>query len=148
MRPASRTESQTWLVGKWGIVILRSSLIDGTRVFQELYTSRSKKNSSMEEPKRYPEQPAAGHNDCISDIGVIQTSQTFVVSASKNGVVKVWKWSDANSSLFQSISFMSYFFVMNQNILQESHHCQLICSCFHRALLLWDSARNILMGNL
>lgn len=45
----------------------------------------------MEEPKRYPEQPAAGHNDCISDIGVIQTSQTFVVSASKNGVVKVWK---------------------------------------------------------
>lgn len=73
------------------VVSYRSSLIDGTRVIQEVRNNYSKKTSGAEEPRRYPEQPAAGHNDCISDLGVIQTSQTFVVSASKNGVVKVWK---------------------------------------------------------
>lgn len=70
----------------------KSSLIDGTKVIQEVYSSRPRKDQpSSEQPKRYPEQPPTGHNDCISDIGIVQTSQTFIVSASKNGVVKVWK---------------------------------------------------------
>uniref|UniRef100_A0A023GJ19 Putative phosphoinositide 3-kin n=1 Tax=Amblyomma triste TaxID=251400 RepID=A0A023GJ19_AMBTT len=71
----------------------KSSLIDGTKVIQEVYSSRPKKDQpNTEQPKRHPEQPPTGHNDCISDIGVVQTtSQTFIVSASKNGVVKVWK---------------------------------------------------------
>ncbi|KAL1417642.1 hypothetical protein MTO96_026690 [Rhipicephalus appendiculatus] len=70
----------------------KSSLIDGTKVIQEVCGSRPRKDQpSSEQPKRYPEQPPTGHNDCISDIGIVQTSQTFIVSASKNGVVKVWK---------------------------------------------------------
>lgn len=70
----------------------KSSLIDGTKVIQEVYSSRPRKDQpSSEQPKRYPEQPPTGHNDCISDIGIVQTSQTFIVSTSKNGVVKVWK---------------------------------------------------------
>ncbi|KAH8041952.1 hypothetical protein HPB51_019693 [Rhipicephalus microplus] len=70
----------------------KSSLIDGTKVIQEVHSSRPRKDQpSSEQPKRYPEQPPTGHNDCISDIGIVQTSQTFIVSASKNGVVKVWK---------------------------------------------------------
>ncbi|KAH7956510.1 hypothetical protein HPB52_010151 [Rhipicephalus sanguineus] len=70
----------------------KSNLIDGTKVIQEVYSSRPRKDQpSSEQPKRYPEQPPTGHNDCISDIGIVQTSQTFIVSASKNGVVKVWK---------------------------------------------------------
>ncbi|XP_077510845.1 vacuolar protein sorting 15 isoform X2 [Amblyomma americanum] len=71
----------------------KSSLIDGTKVIQEVYSSRPKKDQpNAEQPKRHPEQPPTGHNDCISDIGVVQTTgQTFIVSASKNGVVKVWK---------------------------------------------------------
>ncbi|KAH7959192.1 hypothetical protein HPB49_009161 [Dermacentor silvarum] len=70
----------------------KSSLIDGTKVIQEVYSSRPRKDQpSSEQPKRYPEQPPTGHNDCISDIGIVQTSQTFIISTSKNGVVKVWK---------------------------------------------------------
>lgn len=66
--------------------------MDGAKTIQEVYSSRPKKEQpSAEQPKRHPEQPPTGHNDCISDIGVVQTSQTFIVSASKNGVVKVWK---------------------------------------------------------
>lgn len=68
------------------------TLVDGAKTIQEVYSSRPKKEQpSAEQPKRHPEQPPTGHNDCISDIGVVQTSQAFIVSASKNGVVKVWK---------------------------------------------------------
>ncbi|EEC06819.1 phosphoinositide 3-kinase regulatory subunit, putative [Ixodes scapularis] len=71
-------------------VVSYRQVSDHCRPTVHIATQR-RNTSGTEEPRRYPEQPAAGHNDCISDLGVIQTSQTFVVSASKNGVVKVWK---------------------------------------------------------
>ncbi|XP_064461325.1 phosphoinositide 3-kinase regulatory subunit 4-like [Ornithodoros turicata] len=78
----------------------RSSLIDGTKVIQENYSTQPKKSSGEDDwkrlteeetPKRYPEVPREGHHDCISDIAVLHTNRTFIVSASKDGVVKVWK---------------------------------------------------------
>lgn len=35
--------------------------------------------------------PPSGHADVISDITMVQGSQSYIVSASKDGVVKVWK---------------------------------------------------------
>jgi hypothetical protein len=35
--------------------------------------------------------PPVGHADVISDITMVQGSQSYLVSASKDGVVKVWK---------------------------------------------------------
>lgn len=35
--------------------------------------------------------PPSGHADVISDITMVQGSQSYIISASKDGVVKVWK---------------------------------------------------------
>lgn len=35
--------------------------------------------------------PPSGHADVISDITMVQGSQSYIVSASKDGVIKVWK---------------------------------------------------------
>lgn len=35
--------------------------------------------------------PPLGHADVLSDITMVQGSQGYIVSASKDGVVKVWK---------------------------------------------------------
>lgn len=68
----------------------RSRLIDGTEVVQEVPGSRPPTDNE-DPPRRYPEVPPAGHHDCISGIAVMQTSQCFILSASRDGVVKVWK---------------------------------------------------------
>ena len=35
--------------------------------------------------------PPSGHADVISDITMVQGSQPYIVSSSKDGVIKVWK---------------------------------------------------------
>lgn len=35
--------------------------------------------------------PPSGHADVISDITMVQGSQSYIISASKDGVIKVWK---------------------------------------------------------
>lgn len=72
------------------VVSYRSRLIDGTEVIQEMYT-RPRTSSTDDPPRRCPEMPPAGHHDCISDLGIFQTSQCFLVSAARDGVVKLWK---------------------------------------------------------
>lgn len=72
------------------IVSYSSRYIDGTEVLQE-FCNRPPVAGSDETPRRYPEIPPAGHHDVISDISVMQASQTFLLSASRDGVVKVWK---------------------------------------------------------
>lgn len=42
-------------------------------------------------PRRGPDASPSGHLDCISDIAIHQTSQWLLLSASRDGVVKVWK---------------------------------------------------------
>ncbi|KAK2148717.1 hypothetical protein LSH36_486g02011 [Paralvinella palmiformis] len=72
------------------IVSYRCRLIDGTEVIQETYSkSRAANNEDM--PRRGPESPAEGHHDIISDVSLCQTSQCFLISCSRDGVVKVWK---------------------------------------------------------
>lgn len=95
-----------------------SRLIDGTAVLQEVSNSSSAAlaaNASRgsgaagasgssasnagsvgsgeeQQPRSGPEQPAAGHNDVIGDLLVCRTQkQTFVASASRDGVIKLWK---------------------------------------------------------
>lgn len=64
-------------------------VIDGTEVIQEFYTKKNAGNDDI--PRRAPDAPALGHHDTISDVGVCQATQCFVISASRDGVVKVWK---------------------------------------------------------
>ncbi len=72
------------------VVSYRSRLIEGTEVIQETYNkARTAVNEDI--PRRGPDMPAVGHRDIISDIALCQTSQTFVITCSRDGVVKVWK---------------------------------------------------------
>lgn len=48
-------------------------------------------SNSEEKSRAGPEQPPAGHQDWISDLTLCQASQCFLVSASCDGVIKVWK---------------------------------------------------------
>ncbi|XP_035206634.1 phosphoinositide 3-kinase regulatory subunit 4-like isoform X1 [Stegodyphus dumicola] len=70
-----------------------SRIIDGTQVICENFTRQKdeKAMSSEDQPRRYPETPPAGHHDCISSIASMYTSQPLILSASKDGVVKIWK---------------------------------------------------------
>lgn len=69
----------------------RSRLIDGTDVIYEEPSNMRPKDKSEEVPRAGPEPPAAGHRDCISDIALCKASQCFMVTASRDGVIKVWK---------------------------------------------------------
>lgn len=71
------------------VVSYRSQLIDGTEVVKEMYSKPRQANDDL--PRRGPDSPPAGHLDSIGDIAVYQTSQWLLVSASKDGVIKVWK---------------------------------------------------------
>ncbi len=68
----------------------RCRLIDGTEVIQETY-GRAKNAGNDDIPRRGPDMPPTGHHDVISDISICQTSQCFIITCSRDGVVKVWK---------------------------------------------------------
>ena len=70
--------------------VLRSRLIEGTEVIQETY-GKARNAISDDIPRRGPDTPPAGHHDVITDINVCQTSQCFIITASRDGVIKVWK---------------------------------------------------------
>ncbi|KAG5888474.1 hypothetical protein JTB14_022104 [Gonioctena quinquepunctata] len=69
----------------------RSRLIDGTLVIYEEAGPVRKVDRGEEIPRPGPEPPAAGHRDCISDIAMCKASQCFLVTSSRDGVIKVWK---------------------------------------------------------
>ncbi|KRT79355.1 HEAT domain-containing protein [Oryctes borbonicus] len=68
-------------------------LIDGTSVIVETVVPSTTRSTGKadEIPRAGPEPPPAGHRDCISDIILCKASQCFMVSASRDGVIKVWK---------------------------------------------------------
>ena len=68
----------------------RSRLIEGTEVIQEMY-GRSKAASKEDVPPRGPDTPPVGHHDVISDVNICQTTQCFIITSARDGVVKVWK---------------------------------------------------------
>lgn len=69
-----------------------SRLIDGTQVIFEHCKVRSKDRE--EEGRMYragPEPPPAGHRDSVSDMILCKASQCYLVSSSRDGVIKIWK---------------------------------------------------------
>ena len=54
-------------------------------------TYAKKQMSTEDVPRRGPEAAPQGHIDIITDVNICQASQCLVLTASKNGVVKVWK---------------------------------------------------------
>lgn len=76
-------------------VAYKQRLIDGTSVISEVPVKpRASQGSNIrgeESPRPGPDQPQAGHHDGISDIAMCQASQCFLLSGSRDGVIKVWK---------------------------------------------------------
>ncbi|XP_015367758.1 PREDICTED: phosphoinositide 3-kinase regulatory subunit 4 [Diuraphis noxia] len=67
-------------------------LVDGTNVVQEVCTkSSSAVMAGDEEPPCATDQPAPGHVGSILDITSCMASQCFLVTASCDGIIKVWK---------------------------------------------------------
>ncbi|XP_032813676.2 phosphoinositide 3-kinase regulatory subunit 4 [Petromyzon marinus] len=71
-------------------VSYQSKIIEGTEVVQEMQ-SKPKPSTLEDRPRRGPDMPPVGHHDIITDICTFQTSQAFIASASRDGIVKVWK---------------------------------------------------------
>lgn len=69
----------------------RSRLIDGTEVFQEVYCKSNKAIIQEDVPKRGPDKPPTGHHDCITDLAIVTSPQHFLISAARDGAIKVWK---------------------------------------------------------
>ena len=67
----------------------RSRLIDGTEVIFE--TCERKQQLHDESPRRGPDETPTGHHDCITDIAMTKIPQNFLISSSRDGVIKVWK---------------------------------------------------------
>ncbi|XP_041040975.1 phosphoinositide 3-kinase regulatory subunit 4 [Carcharodon carcharias] len=65
-------------------------IIEGTEVVQEIH-NKQKAGSSEDVPRRGPESLPVGHHDIITDLAAFQTTQGFIVTASRDGIVKVWK---------------------------------------------------------
>lgn len=57
---------------------------------QEIH-SKQKCNVVDDSPRRGPESLPVGHHDIITDIATFQTTQGFIVTSSRDGIVKVWK---------------------------------------------------------
>ncbi|XP_067007759.1 phosphoinositide 3-kinase regulatory subunit 4 [Anabrus simplex] len=78
----------------------KSRLIDGTNVIQEVQVKNPRSSSGSsglgtaqreELPRPGPDQPQPGHHDWISAIAMCQATQCFLLSGSRDGVIKVWK---------------------------------------------------------
>ncbi|NXR15941.1 PI3R4 kinase, partial [Semnornis frantzii] len=65
-------------------------IIEGTEVVQEIQ-NKQKLGPTDETPRKGPESLPVGHHDIITDIATFQTTQGFIVTASRDGIVKVWK---------------------------------------------------------
>ena len=66
-------------------------LIDGTEVIYETYEKKRSNISYDEHPRKGAGEAPSGHQNCISDIALTRLPQNFLISASTDGVVKVWK---------------------------------------------------------
>ncbi|XP_052002420.1 phosphoinositide 3-kinase regulatory subunit 4-like isoform X2 [Xyrauchen texanus] len=71
-------------------VFYNRKIIEGTEVVQEIH-SKQKSEPTEDTPRRGPESLPVGHHDMITDIATFQTTQGFIVTSSRDGIVKVWK---------------------------------------------------------
>eukprot|EP00794_Sanderia_malayensis_P015350 gene15350-16926_t len=63
-------------------------LIDGTEV---IYETLERRPLLEESPRKGPDEPPSGHHDCVTDVALTRKPQNFLISGSKDGVIKVWK---------------------------------------------------------
>lgn len=71
--------------------VCRSRLIDGTDVLQEVYCKPRQGGVHEDLPRRGPDHPPVGHHECINDIAVTKLPHNYVISAGRDGVIKIWK---------------------------------------------------------
>lgn len=71
-------------------VLYSRKIIEGTEVVQEIH-SKQKSGVVEDSPRRGPESLPVGHHDIITDVATFQTTQGFIVTSSRDGIVKVWK---------------------------------------------------------
>lgn len=65
---------------------------DGVEVVQEQIVAKpDTKNAEEQAQRRGPDLPASGHLDAVTSLGVTYAGQNFLLTASRDGVVKVWK---------------------------------------------------------
>lgn len=75
-----------------GVVLqYKSRLIDGTDVLQEVYCKPRQGGIHDDLPRRGPDHPPMGHHECINDIAVTKLPQNYIISAGRDGVLKIWK---------------------------------------------------------
>ncbi|CAJ0936885.1 unnamed protein product [Ranitomeya imitator] len=67
-----------------------SKIIEGTEVVQEIQCKHTT-GPSEDVPRRGVESLPSGHHDIITDMATFQTTQGFIVTGSRDGIVKVWK---------------------------------------------------------
>lgn len=96
-------DSQCCAVSHWRPLDSRNSQVDGVEVLQEYQTgirsmsaSTSVSASWMKESENNSrllmDTPSTGHSDGITDLVTCSTgNQLFLVTASRDGIVKVWK---------------------------------------------------------
>jgi len=71
-------------------IYFRCRLIEGSEVIEETYSKKGT-GTTEDTPRRGPEAAPQGHNDVITDVAVALASQCLVITAARNGIVKVWK---------------------------------------------------------
>lgn len=73
-------------------VVYESRLIDGTEVIFEGHTrERAAAPPNPEDAHNGLKPPPVGHLDIITDVSLCHLSQYFIVTASRDGMVKAWK---------------------------------------------------------
>lgn len=60
-------------------------------LFVQEIQNKQKLGPTDETPRKGPESLPVGHHDIITDIATFHTTQGFIVTASRDGIVKVWK---------------------------------------------------------
>ncbi|XP_017771764.1 PREDICTED: phosphoinositide 3-kinase regulatory subunit 4 [Nicrophorus vespilloides] len=77
--------------------VYQSRQVDGTNVVVEAcedpppYGQPSINLKPDEIPRAGPEPPPTGHRDSITDIALCKTKQCFMLTSSRDGVIKIWK---------------------------------------------------------
>lgn len=69
----------------------KSRLIDGTDVLQEVWYNPRQGSVHEDLPRRAPEHPPVGHHECINDIAYTKLPHNYIISAGRDGVLKIWK---------------------------------------------------------
>ncbi|CAB4056384.1 PIK3R4 [Lepeophtheirus salmonis] len=77
-------------------ISFESKLVDGTRVIREVNgksdeVSNSRNSNPTMDKSIGLDDPVVGHHDWISAITMCETSRWYIISGSRDGVIKVWK---------------------------------------------------------